>query len=105
MTRTKIIGRKNKEEDFVDWLDNCPAFEKDCTDSWEEKDNEDNDVKVLCYYFKVFKEKDEWAQTMTKTKIIGRKKEIKPNKKWDSNVTIILERFYAQRGKDIQSKA
>jgi hypothetical protein len=42
---------------------------------------------------------------MTKTKIIGRKKEIKPNKKWDNNVTIILERFYAQRGKDIQSKA
>jgi len=42
---------------------------------------------------------------MTKTKIIGRKKEIKPNKKWDSNVTIILERFYAQRGKEIQSKA
>ena len=60
MAKTKIVGSKNTEKNFVDWLENCSAFEKGCTDSWEEKDNEGNDVKVLCYYFKVFKEKDEW---------------------------------------------
>lgn len=30
---------------------------------------------------------------MTKTKIIGRKKEIKPTKKWENSVFIMLENY------------
>jgi hypothetical protein len=60
MAKTETVGSKNTEKNFVDWLESCSAFEKGCTDSWEEKDKEGNDVKVLCYYFKVFKEEDEW---------------------------------------------
>ena len=48
MAKTETVGSKNTEKNFVDWLENCSAFEKGCTDSWEEKDKEGNDVKVLC---------------------------------------------------------
>ena len=45
-----------KEANFEDWLYDCPILEKDCTDEWVEKDKMGNDVKVVCYYFKIPKE-------------------------------------------------
>ena len=46
----------SKEANFEDWLYDCPILEKDCTDEWVEKDKMGNDVKVVCYYFKIPKE-------------------------------------------------
>ena len=40
-------------EKFDDWLDVCPAFEKDCTDSWVEEEDNGTKTLVYCYYFKV----------------------------------------------------
>ena len=43
---------KTQQEEFAIWMANCPAFEKDCTDAWEE--NEEGDItNVYCYWFKV----------------------------------------------------
>jgi len=42
-----------EEANFEDWLYDCPVSEKDCTDEWVEKDKMGNDVKVVCYYFKI----------------------------------------------------
>ena len=44
---------KNKQDKFEDWMDNCPAFEKDCTDSWEENEEDGSKTLVYCYWFKV----------------------------------------------------
>ena len=37
---------------------------------------------------------------MVKTKILGKKKEIKPTKKWDNNIFIMLENY--DRRKDVK---
>ena len=38
---------KNKQDKFEDWIDNCPSFEKDCTDSWEEKEEDGASNRIL----------------------------------------------------------
>ena len=40
-------------EKFDHWLDKSPAFEKDCTDSWEETEEDGSKTLVYCYWFKI----------------------------------------------------
>ena len=40
---------------------------------------------------------------MAKTKIIGRKKEIKPTKKWENNIFVMLENYNGR--KKLQNKS
>lgn len=44
---------ETQQEKFANWMDNCPAFEKDCTDDWEEDEGDGNITNVYCYWFKV----------------------------------------------------
>ena len=44
---------KTQQEKFANWMDNCPAFEKDCTDAWEENEDDGTITNVYCYWFKV----------------------------------------------------
>ena len=54
-----IGGEMNEEENltnqdkFENWMDNSPAFDKDCTDMWEEKEDDGSTTLVYCYWFKV----------------------------------------------------
>ena len=51
----------NEEEDltnqdkFENWMDNSPAYEKDCTDMWEEEEDDGSTTIVYCYWFKITK--------------------------------------------------
>ena len=47
-----------EEANFEDWLYDCPISEKGVTGEWVEKDKMGNDVKVLCYYFKIQRESE-----------------------------------------------
>ena len=44
---------KTKQDKFEDWIVNCPAFEHDCTEEWEEKEEDGSKTLVYCYWFKV----------------------------------------------------
>lgn len=44
---------KTQQEKFEDWIVNCPAFEKDCTDSWGKNEDDGTITNVYCYWFKV----------------------------------------------------
>lgn len=45
--------KKTQQAKFEDWIVNCPAFEKDCTDAWEKSEDDGTITNVYCYWFKV----------------------------------------------------
>ena len=49
------IDKVTNQDKFEDWMDNSPAYEKDCTDMWEEEEDDGSTPIVYCYWFKITK--------------------------------------------------